>query len=127
METLKNSYQRFQEEGMIEVTRATESNAPGKLRLSPAWHCPRDEKTGSLKPGGRLWELIEKISLGRAEGEERPHHIVMKDTVLWQVDLTGKHLFEEALTTQKSTKLGEDETVEKPPKYRRKMPDQPKL
>ncbi|KAJ2905465.1 putative Glycerol-3-phosphate acyltransferase [Zalerion maritima] len=127
-ETLKNSYQRFQEEGMIQITRAKESNQPPKLRLTPSWHCPRDEKTGELQGRGKLWDFISKISLSRREGKHRRDYATVRARILSQVDAAGRKLFEDALRTQKSTKLEVDERVESTPKYRRKMADRnPKL
>ena len=138
-ETLKNSYQRFQEEGMIEVTHpngngngggnvkghnTNTSNTPLRLRLSPEWHVPRDPVTGELQSEGRLWDFISKIHLSRRERKHRRDFASVRARNVWQVDEAGRLLFEEALATQKSTKLGENERVQGTPKHRRKIGEQ---
>jgi len=67
-ETLKNSYQRFEEEGIILVAKDKESRAGPSLRLAPEWTPERDPTTGKVLPQGRLWEFTELIAQSRREG-----------------------------------------------------------
>lgn len=67
-ETLKNSYQRFEEEGIILVSKNKESRAGPSLRLAPEWTPERDPDTGKVLPRGRLWDFTELIAQSRREG-----------------------------------------------------------
>lgn len=67
-ETLKNSYQRFEEEGIILVAKNKGSRAGPSLRLAPEWVPRRDENTGKVLAGGRLWDFVELIAQSRREG-----------------------------------------------------------
>ncbi|KAK0742124.1 hypothetical protein B0T21DRAFT_360657 [Apiosordaria backusii] len=70
-ETLKNSYQRFEEEGIIQVVKSKDSRIPPRLRVSPEWRPSRDEITGNLTASGKLWDFTEKIASSRREGKNR--------------------------------------------------------
>ena len=67
-ETLKNSYQRFAEEGIILVAKDKESRAGPALRLAPEWTPERDSASGQVMGRGRLWEFTELIAQSRREG-----------------------------------------------------------
>lgn len=67
-ETLKNSYQRFEEEGIILVAKVKDSKAGPTLRLAPEWTPERDPHTGQVMPHGRLWDFTELIAQSRREG-----------------------------------------------------------
>lgn len=67
-ETLKNAYQRFEEEGIILVAKDKESRAGPALRLAPEWAPERDPTTGKVLPRGRLWDFTELIAQARREG-----------------------------------------------------------
>ena len=67
-ETLKNAYQRFEEDGMILVAKSKESRVGPKVRLSPDWMPEREQRTGNIVTGGRLWDFIERIAKSRREG-----------------------------------------------------------
>ncbi|MCJ1391337.1 hypothetical protein MMC18_004200 [Xylographa bjoerkii] len=67
-ETLKNAYQRFEEEGIILVSRSRDSKVPATIKLSPEWTPSRDE-SGGIRPEGRLWDFTENIALSRREGQ----------------------------------------------------------
>lgn len=67
-ETLKNSYQRFEEEGIILVAKNKELPGPTTMRLAPDWTPERDPKTGKLLDRGRLWDFTELIAQSRREG-----------------------------------------------------------
>lgn len=67
-EALKNSYERFAEEGIILVAKSKEARAPAKMRLAPEWTPERDPETGKLLPQGRLWDFMDSIAQSRREG-----------------------------------------------------------
>ncbi|MCJ1381108.1 hypothetical protein MMC17_004217 [Xylographa soralifera] len=67
-ETLKNAYQRFEEEGIILVSRSRDSKVPATIKLSPQWTPSRNE-LGAIKAEGRLWDFTESIALSRREGQ----------------------------------------------------------
>lgn len=66
-ETLKNNYQRFEEEGIIIVSRGTDKAAPPKVRLADGW-VPTRDGIGNTLPQGKLWDFSETISQSRREG-----------------------------------------------------------
>ncbi|OIW32732.1 acyltransferase-domain-containing protein [Coniochaeta ligniaria NRRL 30616] len=96
-ETLKNSYQRFEEEGMIQVVKSKDPKVPPRLRLAPEWKPSRDEKTGHLIASGRLWEFTEKIASSRREGKNRRDGATVSTRVVALADTVGRKLFEEAM------------------------------
>ena len=67
-ETLKNAYQRFEEEGIIMVARSKESRIGPKVKLAPEWTPDREPKTGNVVTEGRLWDFIELVAQSRREG-----------------------------------------------------------
>lgn len=67
-ETLKNSYQRFEEEGIILVAKNKGTRSAPTIKLAPDWTPDRDSQTGQLRPRGRLWDFTELIALSRREG-----------------------------------------------------------
>lgn len=67
-ETLKNSYSRFEEEGIILVSKNKESRAGPSLQLAREWVPERDLTTGKVLPRGRLWDFTEMIAHSRREG-----------------------------------------------------------
>ena len=67
-EALKNSYDRFAEEGIILVAKSKEARAPAKMKLAPEWTPQRDPETGKLLPQGRLWDFMDSIAQSRREG-----------------------------------------------------------
>jgi 1-acyl-sn-glycerol-3-phosphate acyltransferase len=96
-ETLKNSYQRFEEEGMIQVVKSKDPKIPPRLRLAPEWKPSRDEETGHLIASGRLWEFTEKIASSRREGKNRRDGATVSTRVVTLADTVGRKLFEEAM------------------------------
>ncbi|KAF3766878.1 hypothetical protein M406DRAFT_41396 [Cryphonectria parasitica EP155] len=98
-ETLKNSYQRFEEEGIIDVVRSKDTKIPPRLRLSPEWQPARDPQTGSLDAlGSRLWLFTEKIASSRREGKNRRNGATVSTRVVRLTDVLGRRLFEQAVT-----------------------------
>ncbi|KIW34104.1 uncharacterized protein PV07_00903 [Cladophialophora immunda] len=81
-EALKNAYNRFQEEGIIDVAKGTDSKAKVTVRLAPQWTPERDPSTGELSPSGRLWDFIEKIAQYRREGKNRRDGAAVSTRVL---------------------------------------------
>ncbi|KAF7596380.1 hypothetical protein BBP40_002124 [Aspergillus hancockii] len=69
-ETLKNSFQRFAEEGIILVRKGKESRAAPVMKLAPEWTPERDPSTGKLVARGRLWDFTELIAQFRREGKD---------------------------------------------------------
>ena len=97
-ETLKNSYQRFEEEGVVQVVKSRDPKTPPRLRLAPEWAPSRDaEETGQLLAAGRLWEFTEKIASSRREGKNRRDGATVSTRVLALTDAVGRRLFDEAM------------------------------
>ncbi|PYH89862.1 acyltransferase [Aspergillus ellipticus CBS 707.79] len=94
-ETLKNSYQRFAEEGIIHVAKSKESKS-SSMRLAPEWTPERDASTGKLVPRGRLWDFTELIAQSRREGKNRRDGATVSSRVMRMSDLVGRKLFEDA-------------------------------
>ncbi|KAJ5488849.1 hypothetical protein N7539_003739 [Penicillium diatomitis] len=95
-ETLKNSYQRFEEEGIILVARSKESRAGPSIRLAPEWTPKRDPETGKVLPRGRLWDFTELIAQSRREGKNRRDGATVSSRVLTMSDFVGRQLFSNA-------------------------------
>ncbi|CDM30861.1 hypothetical protein DTO013E5_493 [Penicillium roqueforti] len=95
-ETLKNSYQRFEEEGIILVAKNRGSRVGPSLRLAPEWAPQRDEATGKVLAGGRLWDFVELIAHSRREGKNRRDGATVSSRVLIMSDLVGRKLFQNA-------------------------------
>ncbi|KAK4121631.1 acyltransferase-domain-containing protein [Parathielavia appendiculata] len=96
-ETLKNSYQRFEEEGIIQVIRSKDPRIPARLRIAPYWQPGRDEKTGRILASGRLWDFTENIASSRREGKNRRDGATVSTRVLSLTDMLGRKLFEDAV------------------------------
>ncbi|KAI2619154.1 acyltransferase-domain-containing protein [Hypoxylon sp. NC1633] len=113
-ETLKNSYQRFEEEGIIYVVKTKDSKSFPRLRIASEWMPSRDtEKLGVLQPEGRLWNFIERIASSRREGKNRRDGATVSTRVLRLTDMLGAKLFEEATSpdSKAETKLSDEEAV----------------
>ncbi|GAB1318629.1 Phospholipid/glycerol acyltransferase domain-containing protein [Madurella fahalii] len=96
-ETLKNSYQRFEEEGIIQVVKSKDVRIPPRLRVAPEWRPKRDQETGRLLASGPLWEFTEKIASSRREGKNRRDGATVSTRVVKLTDELGRKLFEEAM------------------------------
>lgn len=104
-ETLKNSYQRFEEEGIIDVVKSKDTKIPPRLRLAPDWQPPRDPATGELRAlGSRLWVFTEKIASSRREGKNRRDGATVSTRVVRLTDVLGRRLFDQAIGAEKSNK-----------------------
>ncbi|KAI5299406.1 hypothetical protein KEM55_002196 [Ascosphaera atra] len=95
-ETLKNAYQRFQEEGIIQVVRGKEKSDPTVMRVAPTWALERDVKTGQLLAQGRLWDFLGQISLSRREGKNRRDGLMVSLRVLALTDAMGRKVFKDS-------------------------------
>jgi hypothetical protein len=93
-ETLKNAYQRFEEEGILQVSKSRISKTPPKMRLAPDWVPRRDPLTGNILPEGRLWDFTELIAHSRREGKNRRDGATVSTRVLRLADDLGAKLFD---------------------------------
>ncbi len=96
VQTLKNSYQRFEEEGILYTVKSKDAKAAPRLRLASEWAAPRDPDTGILLASGKLWDFTEKIASSRREGKNRRDGATVSTRVLRLTDKLGAGLFEEA-------------------------------
>ncbi|KAF1955759.1 glycerol-3-phosphate acyltransferase [Byssothecium circinans] len=95
-ETLKNTYTRFEEEGMILVVRPKDSKAPSTIRLAEEWIPSRSKANGNIEARGLLWTFAERISLSRREGKNRRDGATVQSRVLSLADRVGAELWEDA-------------------------------
>lgn len=114
-ETLKNSYQRFEEEDIIQVVRSKDARIPPRLRLTPEWRPSRDGISGELVASDRLWDFTEKIASSRREGKNRRDGATVSTRVVRLTDELGQALFEDALK-QVDGKGGKKGGVAVPPR-----------
>jgi hypothetical protein len=93
-ETLKNAYTRFEEEGMIIVTKPKDKS-PATIRLAVDWVPVRGAK--GIVAEGPLWRFAERISSSRREGKNRRDGATVQHRVLHLADVVGKVLWDEAV------------------------------
>ncbi|KLJ11530.1 acetyltransferase [Blastomyces silverae] len=120
-ETLKNAYQRFEEERIIIVTRpktkdVKTSQAP-TMRLAPSWMPERDPKTGKLLARGKLWDFMSLIAQSRREGKNRRDGATVSSRVLTMTDAVGREVFKVAAAAEESA-----DEVDVSTKQRRRTP-----
>ncbi|KAM5476135.1 hypothetical protein MauCBS54593_000820 [Microsporum audouinii] len=108
-EILKNSYQRFEEEGIIITAKSKESREPPTMRLSPEWTPKRDPETDKLLPQGKLWEFIRMIAQSRREGKNRRDGETISSRVLELSETMGRTLFQRAKPVKPASDDGEVE------------------
>lgn len=104
-ETLKNSYTRFEEEGMIVVAKSKNSKLPTTIRLSDEWTPERGSH--GIVANGPLWRFAERISASRREGKNRRDGATVQTRVLSLVDVVGEALWEGDVLDAKS--IGREE------------------
>ncbi|CBX93981.1 hypothetical protein IAQ61_003853 [Plenodomus lingam] len=93
-ETLKNSYTRFEEEGIIVVKKSKEGKAPAaSIKLADDWAPSRG--TNGVLAEGPLWRFAERISSSRREGKNRRDGATVQTRVLQLVDVVGAGLWED--------------------------------
>ncbi|EZF23640.1 hypothetical protein H112_03721 [Trichophyton rubrum D6] len=108
-EILKNSYQRFEEEGIIITAKSKESPQPPTMRVSPEWAPERDPETGKLLPHGKLWEFIRMIAQSRREGKNRRDGETISSRVLELSEAMGRTLFQAVHPVKPASADGEIE------------------
>ncbi|CAO2654862.1 Nn.00g115950.m01.CDS01 [Neocucurbitaria sp. VM-36] len=104
-ETLKNAYTRFEEEGMILVTKPRDKNTPATIRLAEEWMPQRGTK--GVIAEGPLWRFAERISASRREGKNRRDGATVQTRVLELADKVGSELWEDAVFV--ANKLDKDD------------------
>lgn len=104
-ETLKNSYTRFEEEGMIVVAKSKNTKIPTTIRLADEWTPARGSK--GIIADGQLWRFAERISASRREGKNRRDGATVQTRVLGLVDVVGEGLWEGDVLDTKS--IGREE------------------
>ncbi|KAI0508695.1 acyltransferase-domain-containing protein [Xylaria bambusicola] len=127
-ETIKNSYQRFEEEGILYAVKSKDAKTPPRLCLASEWRAPRDPDSGALLASGKLWDFIERIASSRREGKNRRDGATVSTRVLKLTDALGAELFEKAAAPESKidTKLSSEDAVKlqkavKAERRRRKM------
>ena len=95
-ETLKNAFQLFEDEGIINLHKSRDKRIPTTIKLAAGWTPKRDPATGSIIPEGRLWSFIETIASSRREGKNRRDGATVSTRVLVLADKIGRQLFESA-------------------------------
>ena len=123
-ETLKNGFERFQEEGIIVVTKSKDGRIPATVRIDDSWMPHRDSETGQIAAEGRLWDFAEAISQSRREGKNRRDGTTVTNRVMSLVDMIGRNLFEEAATTTSAQTHEIDERTGSAQKGRRRGKEQ---
>lgn len=102
--TLAQALQRFEEIGML-LRRKSDSTKPVPLiALAPEYR-PRYDAEGRVE-GGRLWEMLERLSSFRREGKER-RETLLGERVMRHVRGDGSEVVE--VTTLGKGKGGEGE------------------
>ncbi|KAF2429021.1 acyltransferase [Tothia fuscella] len=94
-ETLKNAYTRFEEEGIIVVSKSRDKRVDDTVKLASDWLPQRDTYTGALIPGGKLWSFAETISSSRREGKNRRDGATVATRVLKLVEMVGRELYDD--------------------------------
>lgn len=96
-EALKNAFTRFQEEGIILVSKAKDSKAGPSVRIAPDWLPRRDSETGKIRPEGKLWDFIERVAQHRREGKNRRDAATVSTRVLALAERLGRERFVDAV------------------------------
>ncbi|KAF7860456.1 hypothetical protein EAF04_008582 [Stromatinia cepivora] len=107
-ETLKNAYQRFEDEGIVIVSKSKITKTQPRARLAPEWTPNRSPESGMIMAEGKLWDFIEKIAKSRREGKNRRDGATVSTRVLRLADELGQKLFAEG-----SGKIGMSEEDKK--------------
>jgi len=81
METLRNAMGFFEENGQIVVRKSKSGRQEAAMTLHPDWMPTfflileltdnRRLPNGQISEDGKLWSLVEKISISRREGKNR--------------------------------------------------------
>lgn len=116
-ETLKNAWQRFEDEGIIIVAKSRDPKIQPRARLAQDWTPQRDATTGNIIPAGRLWDFIEKIAQSRREGKNRRDGATVSTRVLRLTETIGRTLFTD--TSGEANMSEEDKRLLKKQQQRR--------
>lgn len=117
-ETLKNAFQRFQEEGILSVRK---SKSGPVCRIAPEWRPERDPTTNRILDKGRLWTFIETIAVSRREGKNRRDNASVSSRVLELAGRCGQELFDAAVgEREREREAGGEEVVVEQKKQRRR-------
>jgi hypothetical protein len=103
-ETLKNAYQRCEEEGIVIVSKSRDKGALTTVKLADEWMPTRDQQSGLLVATGKLWTFAEAISQTRREGKNRRDGATVQGRVLRLADLIGSQLYEDAMAAKEKAK-----------------------
>ena len=95
-ETLKNAFQLFEDEGIVNLHKSKDKKIPSTIKLAKGWTPRRDLATGNIVPEGNLWSFIETIASSRREGKNRRDGATVSTRVLVLADKVGGQLFESA-------------------------------
>lgn len=95
-QSIGSSFQRFQEDGILESSRKASPSGTPMLRLAEQWRPARDPATGNIVHQGRLWEYVERIAVSRREGKNRRDSASVGSRVLKLAQELGQDLFERA-------------------------------
>lgn len=117
-ETLKNAYTRFEEEGMILVTKGKDKNSPSTIRLADEWVPQRGTK--GIIADGPLWRFAERISSSRREGKNRRDGATVQTRVLHLADVVGASLWANAVFDGRNLDQAEVSETKSKAKARRK-------
>lgn len=107
-EALKNAYSRFQEEGIIRVSKTAGVRGGLSVQIAPDWMPQRDPDTGAPQAEGTLWNFVGRVSAHRREGKNRRDGASVSARVLRLAAMLNTQLFE-----QTETLSGHDVEVEK--------------
>lgn len=99
-QTIKNAFQRFDEEGII---RTTKGPSGAVCRLAPDW-TPERGADGVVKAEGKLWEFVEAIAKSRREGKNRRDGATVSSRVVTLADAMGRELFARAAAAPEDKK-----------------------
>lgn len=95
-EALKNAFGRFEEEGIIIVTRPTKGQKTReRVRLGSEWIPPFDVG-GELIAEGRLWDFAESINVSRRDFRGKKEGATVTRRILGLATLTGEDLWVDA-------------------------------
>lgn len=98
-ENLRNAFQLFEEEGILEVRRAgKDRKISASVKLAREWTPERASTTQDIIPTGKLWTFIEKVARPRREGKNRRDGATVRLRVLRLADQLGRELFASAKT-----------------------------
>ncbi|KAI5363226.1 putative phospholipid/glycerol acyltransferase, glycerol-3-phosphate acyltransferase-like protein [Septoria linicola] len=95
-EALKNAFGRFEEEGIIIVTRPSKGQkTKERVRLGDEW-MPKHDQAGRLIAKGKLWDFAESINVSRRDFRGKKEGGSVTRRILGLAALTGQDMWEDA-------------------------------